>query len=80
MAEPVESMPLTFNGKRAKYPWDEWLDGRVWKLVESDWYGQPIGSFRSTVYNAARARNKKVTFRSDGNGCAYIQARTRTGN
>ena len=35
MAEVVEEMPgLTARGNAPLYPWDQWLDGRVWRLVE----------------------------------------------
>lgn len=36
MAEVVEEMPgLSTGGNHNKYPWAEWLDGRVWKLTQS---------------------------------------------
>lgn len=34
MAEIVEQMPqIRGRGKPPKYPWDEWLDGSIWRLV-----------------------------------------------
>lgn len=36
MAQVVEEMPsAATGGNHAKYPWAEWLDGRVWKLAQS---------------------------------------------
>ena len=32
MAERVDAMPAG-GITRAKYPWDEWLDGSTWKLT-----------------------------------------------
>lgn len=36
MAEVVDEMPQMVTGDSGgKYPWEQWLDGRVWKLTQS---------------------------------------------
>lgn len=43
-----------------KYPFDEWFDGDVWKLMMyEDFFVHPT-SMRSALYNAARKRGLKV--------------------
>lgn len=42
------------TGRPAKYPWDEWFDGRTHVLVQGEDYdADGPKSFRSTVYSAA---------------------------
>lgn len=41
-------------GRPAKYPWEEWFDGRTHVLVQGeDYEADGPKSFRSTVYSAA---------------------------
>ena len=76
MAEVVESMPVDRMCK-VTYHWDEWLDGRVWKLVVGVDFTCSFKSMRNHCYVAARNRHKRVTVRTDGNGTVYLQARPR---
>lgn len=63
MAEILDEFP-SFQGGGAgtsKYPWDLWLDGRVWKLTRGvDFYNEPK-NFRCQVKNNARVRGKRTT-------------------
>lgn len=36
MAKQLED--FDFGTPRSKYPWDEWLDGNIWELVEGEDY------------------------------------------
>lgn len=63
MAQILPKFPLQAN---AKYPWDEWLDGQIWKLVRGEDFTVAIEQFRNHVYSAARARGRWVTTRKDG--------------
>ncbi len=62
----LESLPTRTSGSSSKY--DEWLDGRVWKLSLSG--DAPklknMDSFRSSIGSRARTLGKKVETRLDG--------------
>ena len=77
MAKLVAKMPEKYNHKRAKYPWGEWLDGRVWELTEGEDFIKPegcsISRFRNVVYVAAKKRGKKARVHVDGKK-VYVQA------
>ncbi len=45
------------------YPWENWLDGRVWLLVESKDFTCRPQSMRSQVRKAALAGGQQVTTR-----------------
>lgn len=57
----------------AKYPWDEWLDGRIWKLEEEEDFQVAPESMRAIAYHAARVKGLKIRVQID-NECVYIQA------
>jgi len=59
MAEILENYEFIGPGS-GKYPWDLWLDGQVWKLVEGTDYDIGIASIRSCAVAAGRTRNKMV--------------------
>lgn len=45
----------------SRYPWEEWFDGSVWKLVqEEDFPGRGIESFAAAIYSQAKRRNCKA--------------------
>lgn len=67
MAQPVSEMPSR------KYPWEEWLDGRVWELVPGEDFVVTIASFLSLAHWQAKRRGVSLTTRSK-NGKLYIQA------
>jgi len=73
MAEVVDKLPDDARGRPAHdYPWDQWLDGRVWKLTE----GVDIESakrFASTARVTAKRLGFKVATRRRGKDI-YIQA------
>lgn len=57
MAEVMDSYEFRHYGRgRSKYPWDEWLDGRVWKLERGKDYSVSEHSMDSQLRSAARKR------------------------
>ena len=59
MAEILEDFEFTHRGS-AKYPWDLWLDGQVWKIIRGTDYQCASASMRTAAFLAARTRNKNV--------------------
>lgn len=61
MAERVSEFPeiLPSRGFTALYPWDDWLDGSVWKLDEDD-ASTTLRSLRMSIQQKARQRGLKV--------------------
>jgi len=57
MAEILDDHEFTGRGGFApKYPYDQWLNGKVWKLLEGTDYKCSLGSMRACVYTAAKRR------------------------
>lgn len=89
MAERVQEMPkVTRQGRTSKFPWDQWLDGSIWRLVENeDWDpadysnrkdGVPAKGFISVAIAAANSRGSglsTVHTEEDGKAVVYLQAR-----
>jgi hypothetical protein len=59
------------RGRPQKYPWDKWLDGRVWELSITD-VGE-FASFRSTAHKNANRKGLKI-YTSIQDGKLFIQA------
>ena len=74
MAETIDAFPETPTP--ARYPWDEWLDGRIWKLTAGDDFNGTARDFSSHIRISAYRRNLLMTIRREGNHL-YIQARPR---
>lgn len=57
-----------------KYPYDDWLDGSVWKLkMYEDFFVHPK-SMRQAIYGAVNRRNLKVRVHMPTTqDCLYIQ-------
>jgi len=56
------------------YPWLDWLDGHVWKLVqEEDFPESTPRKFVSAAHSAAKFRFIKVRTRTEGN-IVWLQA------
>jgi hypothetical protein len=65
MAKLLRELPPPRRGRPAKYPYDEWLDGEVWLLIEGEDF--EVGAGRSVAMGlraAARKRGQKATARS----------------
>lgn len=72
MAERVDKIPPALNG--AKYPWDEWLDGSAWELIQGKDFETTINSFRTTARSAAKVRGIRVMIVVLGD-LVYVQAK-----
>lgn len=74
MANVVDDLPdMQKRGRPELYPWDEWFDGQVWKLIRDvDFAASPDG-FRVTVAQAARRRGMKARIRIREDD-VYVQA------
>lgn len=53
MARVVDKLPPSRKSTGPNYPWDEWLDGRVWELTVGEDFTGRIDSMRSAASNAA---------------------------
>ena len=74
MARTLESYdwPRDYD-KRAKYPWDKWLNGEIWLLESDDFDSKPV-SFRQHVYSQAGKKGCRVRISDTGQGGFVIQA------
>lgn len=72
MAEQLEEWPgLT---TRAKYPWNDWLNGKPWLLTKAeDFPNTTIAAFRATVSNKAKERGGKARTQAKGETQLIIQ-------
>lgn len=62
------------DGHRTKYPWDEWLNGNVWELLEGVDFPHKIQRMRVQTYVAAGKRGLKARTSQRGPNSLIIQA------
>jgi hypothetical protein len=65
MPRVLEELPEPRLGRPPKYPYDKWLDGKVWLLVEGEDF--EVGAARSVAMGlraAARKRGQKAKTRT----------------
>lgn len=55
------------NFRAEKYPWDQWLNGKVWKLVQGEDYDVSSTSIRAAIYAAGTRLRKKVKIETHEN-------------
>ncbi len=59
-----EAKTFQFNRPRgarvSKYPWDMWLNGKVWALDIGEDFTAAVESFRNNATSAAKTRKGKV--------------------
>jgi hypothetical protein len=75
VAEVVDELPeaLGRTGRSASYPWDEWLDGRVWRLTRGEDFHSKPRYFGNMAQVSGARRGVKVETRVDGD-VLYIRA------
>jgi hypothetical protein len=75
VAEVVDELPGTRGrlGRPSTYPWDEWLDGRVWKLTRGEDFPSKPRYFGNMAQVSGSRRGVKVETRVDGDDL-YIRA------
>ena len=68
MARVLKSHEFGTRGGAAKYPWDEWMDGRIYEIKQGvDFDGKPA-PFRAYLYQHAIRNGMKVRTEWNGNG------------
>ena len=73
MAKEIsEQWPV--EGHKTKYPWDEWLNGSVWELLEGVDFPHQIQRMRVQTYVAAGKRGLKARTSQSGPKKLIIQA------
>lgn len=65
--------PINRPARTVSYPWDLWLDGRIWEINKSD-VPCSLERFRSTAYMAASERQIGVSVLVRGSKY-YLQAK-----
>lgn len=73
MAEVVNGYEFTKATRESKYPWGEWLDGRVWKLTSGVDFDTNAATFRDMCFNRVSGTDLKVRTRVKGN-VIHLQA------
>lgn len=58
MADPITTWPG--RSSSAKYPWNEWLDGQIWSLVQGTDFTGPPNNMRNAASAAAKVRGLKI--------------------
>jgi len=61
MAKVLEQFDFK-KGANAKYPWSEWLDGKIYKAFEDEDYDS-FHSFRHILYTQTDRKDVKVRVR-----------------
>lgn len=76
MAERLDGadLPVRRGGAPQKYPWDEWFDGSVWRLILGEDF-EEYQLMRVSAYQAARRRGMKCSLRKEQDGNVLLQAR-----
>jgi hypothetical protein len=60
MAEVLKNHVFSKRGNVEGYPYDQWLDGQVWKLIKDIDFNCNVQSMRVNLFNAARGRKIKI--------------------
>ena len=66
-----------FGGTRGRhdlYPWDEWLDGSVWRIRRGEDFEVSIVAIRSAVHQAAARRGHKVETATEDEDTLVLRA------
>jgi len=77
MAARLDTWPGGLNGRREKYPWDEWLDGSIWLLTRGLDFAVTVENFRAVAFAAAKRNGLALRTTRDGDHLA-IQARPKS--
>jgi len=79
MAKTLDSFDFTLAKASRRYPWTEWLDGRVWQLEAGvDFTCRPHG-FTTAVRNNAKKVGAAVNVHIDGDTVIIQAQRRRSG-
>lgn len=70
MARTLEEFPAPTGQQR--YPWDQWLDGRVWELTQGTDFAAKPSTFRTNAQLQASKRGGTAKTRSLKQGDAEV--------
>lgn len=75
MAEVIDNFDWEHRRREdSPYDWDNWLDGRTWKLKEGEDFAIKRESFTSNAYGEARCRGGKARISLvQGDGIVMVQ-------
>lgn len=78
MATILRSFDWTKTSKnkdaRSKvYPWETWLDGRIWRLEAGEDFNGPPGSLERVIRTTANRRGVRVRVRVQDDGSIVLQ-------
>ena len=76
MASVVDDVSFDGPGRPGKYPWESWLNGQTWELVQGEDFECHSDSMQSAVYAAARRRGLSVSIRTNDSGM-FVRARVK---
>lgn len=77
MATVLDAFPKRMRkngGAVCKYPWDAWLDGRIWKLVPGVDFTCKVNAFRTTASQFGHRYQKMVHTFIDTDGSVILSA------
>lgn len=60
MADRLAEDPALIFTRGGIYPWDDWTDGSVWRLVRGQDFIVPLDDMRANVYGEASRRGLKA--------------------
>jgi len=66
MAEHLAEYDFRRPGRPTTYPWDTWLDGRIWRITAADRPNATPSGFRQAALSAASRRGLTVRTRIEG--------------
>lgn len=77
MAEVIEQFPSEQRRATRRYPWDDWADGRIWKLRRGEDFDANPDQFRNRLYSQAKKRGLEArtskTVEEDGTEVLVFQ-------
>lgn len=72
MAKVLKSFDFkTGVASASKYPWNEWLDGRIWEITQGEDYSIKPISMAQNVWKAARDNGKASKIKIIGNRIVF---------
>lgn len=74
MAEVIKKFEFSPGRGNGRYPWNEWLDGRAWKLKFGTDFRCGMTAFRASCYGAAARTGKTCRTEAVGEDEIVIQA------
>lgn len=54
MAEIVNELPFGWHKTNNNYPWEQWLDGQAWRLVQGEDFTDSARTMQRLAYGAGR--------------------------